>query len=117
MILHKLIIKMEYIFGYESGCYGYNNLRYLILEPINEQLVTYKIIIPKTNENDEIILPTMTTNKTIIIDQTHIEPYPTMAINISGRNVHSKKYYYENVKVIVQGECTVSSQNRVDVDR
>jgi hypothetical protein len=109
----------EYTFGYisSSGSCGYNNLQYIILQPINEQLVTYTIIIPKTKENDEIILPTMATNKTIIIDQKNIEPYPTMAINISGRNVHSKKYYYENVKVIVQGECTVSSQNRIDVDR
>ncbi len=108
---------MEYTFGYESGAYGYNTLRYLILEPINQELVTYQIIIPKTKENNEIILPSMTTNSIIIIDQTHIEPYPTMAINISGKNIHSKKYYYENVKVIITGECTISSQIRMDVDR
>ena len=108
----------EYTFGYESGYGGYNNLRYLILQPVNEQLVTYKIIINENinGENVETELPLMTTNSTIIIDQNHIDPYPNMSINISGKNVHKKKYYYENAKVIVTGDCIVSSQIRMDVD-
>ena len=107
--------KKEYTFGYESGNMGYNTLHYLILQPVNEQLVTYTIVI--TDNNVETVLPTMTTTKTIIIDQNSVEPYPTMTINVSGKNVHMKKYYYENVKVIVEGNCIVSSQSRIDVDR
>lgn len=105
----------EYFFGYESGSMGYNTLRYLILEPVNDQVIKYTIIM--NDNNQETVLPSMTSQKPIIIDQNHIEPYPTMSINISGKNIHSKKYYYEKVKVIIEGDCKVSSQIRIDVDR
>ena len=39
------IKECEYKFGFESGSYGYNNLSCLILQPIDDQLVTYTIII------------------------------------------------------------------------
>ena len=59
----------------------------------------------------------MSTNKTIVIDQKNCDPYPTMAINIDGINIHSKKYYYEKVKVEVKGNCKITIKTRIDVDR
>ena len=106
----------ECTFGYLYGSGGYNTLTYLVLEPLNNQTVTYTITITIPSEKP-IVLSSMTTNKTITIDQNRIEPYPTMAINIDGIDIHSKKYYYEKVKVSVRGDCKLNIYTRQDVDR
>lgn len=108
----------ECTFGYLSGSFGYNTVSYIVIEPLNKKTVTYTITIPPEKESGKpIVLSSMTTNKPITIDQINIEPYPKMAINIDGINIHSKKYYYEKVKVSVTGECNLSIHKRQDIDR
>ena len=88
-------ITNEVTFGYVSGSFGNNTLSYITLEPIDKSTVQFTITIPPEKESGKpIVLGSMSTNKTIVIDQKNCDPYPTMAINIDGINIHSKKYLY-----------------------
>jgi hypothetical protein len=106
----------EYIVGLIDGQLGYNTLQSISITPNNNTPVNITIII-----TDNYITNTITINKTInsetIIEQKETYPYPSMALLINNEKIHSKKYYYENVKIIVEGNYIAKTFNVSSYDR
>ena len=69
-------ITNEVTFGYVSGSFGNNTLSYITLEPIDKSTVQFTITIPPEKESGKpIVLGSMSTNKTIVIDQKNLSLY------------------------------------------
>lgn len=98
-------------FGCESGSGGYNTLSYVVITPKNGSTINYTITIDKDTSF------TFTTNIKTTINQEECEPYSTMCLIVNKKQIHSKKYYYENVLVEVSGDYTIEKKTWTHVDR
>jgi hypothetical protein len=104
----------EYIIGFIDGAMGYNKLQSISVTPLNNTPVNITIIIIDNDVTNKI---TKTVTTETIIEQDETYPYPSMALLINKEKVHSKKYYYKDVKIIVEGNYTAKTFSVTHYDR
>ncbi len=103
----------EYSIGFSDGCGGYNTLKSISITPNNTTLKVDIIV----QDNDVTTTFNKTVNKPTIIEQDETYPYPSMALLVNKEKIHSKKYYYQNVKIIIEGNHTANIFEVTHYDR
>ncbi len=105
----------QFSIGYENGAGGYNTLSYLNITNVDKNGVKVIITVEKNDKNgtfEEVIY-----KNTVIKTKSDDIEYPFMILTLNNEQLHRKKYYYENISIIIIGNCTVEKQTEMHVDR
>jgi len=105
--------KKEYIIGCDEGSCGYNQLSFLTVKP-NKTSVKITII---ANIDDDIKTFEEVINTNTVIEQKSDAVYPYLSLFVNNKKLCTKKYYFTNVKVILDGDYTATLSTTIDVDR